>query len=145
MNVNKPCKGLEISHVFLELIVFPFLNQNLDFSGEIEAHKTIHAALDELLPFIRKAKAQPSTFDSIKMKQMMEHLREPLVRLFDFLKHLLRPHKFEFNHLDEEIIHVAADNLRVFEAKDVQDMMDRLVAHAHGNDNPWIIAPYMLS
>jgi hypothetical protein len=64
-----------------EKVVFPFLNQKLDFSHEIEQHKTIHAGVDELLPFIRAAKADPAKFDAPRMKEMMQALRGPLVSL----------------------------------------------------------------
>lgn len=60
--------------------MFPFLQQKLDFSGEIEQHKVIHAGLDELLPYIRSSKADTSTFDALKLKDMMSKLRDPLVR-----------------------------------------------------------------
>ena len=60
-------------------MVFPFLNTKLDFSQEIEAHKIIHAGLDELLAAIRAAKNDISLFNAEKLKDMMVHLKEPLV------------------------------------------------------------------
>lgn len=60
-------------------MVFPFLSTRLDFSQEIEAHKTIHARLDELLATIRSAKADTSLFNAEKLKEMMVTLKEPLV------------------------------------------------------------------
>jgi hypothetical protein len=60
--------------------VFPFLNKKLDFSPELEAHKVIHAGLDELLATIRASKADTTTFNADKLKEMMVKLKEPLVR-----------------------------------------------------------------
>lgn len=73
-----------------ERVIFPSLNNKLDFSGETEAHKLIHVKLDVLSAFIIEAKADASKFHAAQMKNMMEELREPLVgrlssasRLFD--------------------------------------------------------------
>jgi len=111
-----------------EEIVFPFLQQKLDFGGEIEQHKVIHAGLEELLPYIRSAKADASKFDALKLKDMMSKLRDSL-----------------FQHLDEEILHLAPENMHVFEAKDIDVMMAKLLAHAHSHDDPFISLPFMLS
>lgn len=65
-----------------EAILFPFLNRKLDFNGELEQHKVIHAALAELLPLFRSAKEDPFLFDATKIDMIMRHLREPLVSSF---------------------------------------------------------------
>jgi len=74
----------------LERVVFPFFNTKLNFSQEIEAHKTIHAGLDELLATIRAAKNETSLFNAKKLKEMMEKLRVPLVSIYftGFSEHL---------------------------------------------------------
>jgi hypothetical protein len=46
--------------------------------------------------------------------------------------------------LDEEVKHIAPENMQVFEAKDIRAMMENLVAHAH-KDDPFTIVPYMLT
>jgi hypothetical protein len=66
----------------LEIVVFPFLNQKLDFSHEIEQHKVIHAGVDEVIASIRAAKADPTKFDPSHVKDLMQKLREPLASVF---------------------------------------------------------------
>jgi hypothetical protein len=46
--------------------------------------------------------------------------------------------------LDEEILHIAPENMHVFEAKDIAAMMNKLVADAHSNGNPFVDVPFML-
>jgi len=120
--------GLEGHHASEEAIVFPFLQQKLDFTGELEQHKIIHAGLDELLPYIRSAKTDTSKFDALQLKNMMLKIRDPL-----------------FQHLDEEVDHIAPEKMQVFEAKDITAMMDKMVAHARSNNDAFMTVPYMLS
>lgn len=68
--------GLPLS----EEIVFPFLNEKLDFSGEMEAHKVVHHGLDEILAYIGTVSSGSSTFDAAHLKGLMTQLRDPLVR-----------------------------------------------------------------
>jgi hypothetical protein len=63
-----------------EKLVFPFLNQKLDFSQEVEQHKIIHGWLDAVIDFIRAAEADQSKFDATKLKRLMDALRDPLAR-----------------------------------------------------------------
>jgi len=119
--------AVEGHHDSEEAIVFPFLSAKLDMSTELKEHKLIHDCLDELLPLIRSAKADQSKFDACKIKDILERLKAPL-----------------FQHLDEEVKHIAPENMQVFEAKDIRAMMENLVAHAH-KDDPFTIVPYMLT
>lgn len=76
-----------------EKVVFPILKEHLDMSTELSQHKVIHAGLDELLTFIRAAKVDHSKFDTVKLKGMMEKLRDPLASRSTFyvvLKTLMR-------------------------------------------------------
>jgi hypothetical protein len=63
----------------VEQLVFPFLNQKLDFSHEKAQHAVIHAGLDALAADLRAAKADTSKFDPDALKASMIALREPLV------------------------------------------------------------------
>lgn len=119
--------GLVGHHESEELIVFPVLQTKIDMSIEIEQHKFIHDSLDETLALIRSGKANPSKFDHAKMKEILEKLKGPL-----------------FQHFDEEVEHIAPENMKVFEAKDLQAMMDKLFAHSHKED-PFMMVPYMLT
>jgi hypothetical protein len=65
----------------LEQVVFPFLNQKLDFSSEAEQHRVIHTHLDSLLASFRKAKEDPTTFNAPLLKERMIAFREPLVQV----------------------------------------------------------------
>ena len=51
-------------------------------STELEDHKFVHSSLDAVLPLIRSAKADPSKFDALKIKDILEKLKGPLVRPF---------------------------------------------------------------
>lgn len=129
-----------------EIIVFPFLNQKLDFSSEIAAHEVIHASLDELLPIFRASQLKPDGFDAATVKEMIIKLRDPLVSLPLASEPGYSNWFFavQFKHLDEELVHIAPENLKVFEAQEVQDMLNKLFAYAHGHDSPWTVAPFML-
>lgn len=63
-----------------EVMLFPFLSEKLDMSGEIEQHKIIHACLEKLFAFIGAAQADPSQFDAVKMGAILTTLKDPLVR-----------------------------------------------------------------
>lgn len=56
--------------------MFPFLNTRMDFSGEEEQHKVIHAALDAILALL----SDPAAFDAAQAVALMGPLKEPLVR-----------------------------------------------------------------
>ncbi|KAF8532743.1 hypothetical protein JB92DRAFT_2687030 [Gautieria morchelliformis] len=120
--------AIDDHHGAEEIVVFPFLNKKLDFSQEIEAHKIIHAGLDELLATIRAAKADTSLFDAQKLKEMMVKLKEPL-----------------FKHLDEEVAHIAPGELKVWEAHELEGLIDTLEKHAKSAGNPFVLVPYMRS
>lgn len=62
-----------------EEIVFPVLNERLDFSGEIAEHKAIHDALDDIITYIKTVSSKPATFDPTNLKDKMTRLRDPLV------------------------------------------------------------------
>ena len=61
-------------------MIFPFLNQKLDFGKEAEEHKGIHDALDRFGALIAAARADKTKFDPSALAQILEKLREPLVR-----------------------------------------------------------------
>lgn len=64
-----------------EELIFPVLSQKMDFSGEVDSHKTIHAALEELITAIDVARNDHSKFKPEEMHELMSKLREPLVCL----------------------------------------------------------------
>ena len=68
-----------LNHHFSEAIVFPFLNQKLDFSNEMEQHKGIHDALTKILTSLSEMQATPAKFDVPRLKELMLPLRDPLV------------------------------------------------------------------
>jgi hypothetical protein len=70
---------LRLTRRTAEEIVFPFLNQKLDFSGEQAAHVVIHTHLDGILESIRAAQADHSKFDPAGLKAAMEAFKAPLV------------------------------------------------------------------
>ncbi len=62
--------------------MFPFLNTKMDFSGEAEAHKGIHASLHDVIDIIHHGRANPAEFNPRELQDLMENLREPLVRVY---------------------------------------------------------------
>jgi arginase family enzyme len=46
--------------------------------------------------------------------------------------------------LDEEIKRISPQNMKVFEADDIQNMMDKLIEHAH-KDDVFKTLPYILT
>ncbi|KAG6856818.1 hypothetical protein H0H87_000290 [Tephrocybe sp. NHM501043] len=122
--------AIESHHQSEEEIVFPFLSQKMDFSGEKAQHEIIHANLDTLLATIVAAKDNPTTFDATVLKNLMVTLREPL-----------------YTHLDEEVMHISASNLKQaqFEEQHLKDMNDRLEAYAKSHGDPFLLVPFMRS
>jgi len=119
--------GLIGHHDGEELIVFPFLQQKIDMSTEIEEHKLIQTNLNDILALVRAAQADSSKFDAPKLKEIMENIKAPL-----------------FQHLDDEITRIAPQNMKVFEADDIQNMMNKLEEHAH-KDDVFKTLPYILT
>ncbi|PSR83537.1 hypothetical protein PHLCEN_2v5691 [Hermanssonia centrifuga] len=113
-----------------ELVVFPFLNQKMDFSREEEQHKVIHDTLEKLLAIIQSAKEKPAQFKPDEMRELMVNFKEPLVV-----------------HLDEEVEHISADKLREaqFQESEIKTMISQLEAHAKSSGNPFLQVPYMRS
>jgi len=120
--------SLDGHHDSEEHVVFPFLNQKLDFSDEIKAHKVIHEGLDDLLAFIKEARADRNKFDAERMKSMMTSLREPL-----------------FDHLDAEVEHLKPEELKVFEEKDLKKMLEDLEKYAVNHGDPFVVVPFIRS
>ncbi|KAG6907939.1 hypothetical protein DXG01_006797 [Tephrocybe rancida] len=120
--------SIESHHTSEEEVVFPFLNQKMDFSGEKAQHEIIHANLDRLLALIIDAKADPSKFDAAALKDLMAEFREPL-----------------YTHLDEEVEHISASNLKEaqFEEHDVKTMVEKLEAYAKSHGDPFLLVPFM--
>lgn len=53
----------------------------MDFSNELSAHEKIHAALDTVIAAIEEAKKDHSKFKPDELRELVEKLKEPLVRL----------------------------------------------------------------
>jgi len=115
---------------FKEEVVFPFLNTKMDFSGEAEAHKVIHAALDEITTFVKEVKADISTFNPDTLREKMKKIRDPL-----------------FNHLDEEVEHIAGPNLKEagFTEAELTKLIAELMTYAKNHGNPFLVLPFMNS
>jgi len=63
------------------VVVFPFLNTKMDFSGEAEAHKVIHTGIDEIIEYIDEFCEDTSKFHAERLKALMVKLKDPLVSL----------------------------------------------------------------
>jgi len=120
--------AVQSHHDAEEQVVFPFLNQKLDFSEEAEAHKVIHDALDKLYAMVEEGRNSPNSFDSKKLKELMEGLREPLS-----------------NHFDEEVVHIEPENLKVFSAAEMTKVNTDMVTYAKSHGDPFVQLPFMRS
>ncbi|CAL1714139.1 unnamed protein product [Somion occarium] len=111
-----------------EKIVFPFLNTKLDFSGEIEQHKAVHAPLKAMVAMIHEAQADLTKFDPQQFKELVVPLRVPL-----------------FNHLDDEVSHIGADSLKVFDEPALRKMCTDMDSYSKSHGDPFMIVPFMRS
>ncbi|THG99462.1 hypothetical protein EW026_g2899 [Hermanssonia centrifuga] len=105
-------------------------SEKMDFSQEEEQHKVIHEGLEKLLGLIHAAQADHAQFKAAEIRELMVNFKEPL-----------------YAHLDEEVEHIAAENLRTagFEEPEVLAMISQLEAHAKSSGNPFLQVPYMRS
>jgi len=119
---------IEDHHESEEVVVFPFLNEKMDFSGEAEQHKAIHATLDEISEMIREAKADHAKFDAEALK----------VKMVDFKPSL-------YGHLDDEVAHITSSKIEAagFTDKDMVDMNSKLEAYAKSHADLYIAVPFM--
>ncbi|EMD40167.1 hypothetical protein CERSUDRAFT_112377 [Gelatoporia subvermispora B] len=120
--------GIDHHHETEEQVVFPLLRAKLDVSREIEQHKVVHGGVDQILAFLQRAKADHAAFDPAELREMMERLKGPL-----------------YEHLDEELEHVKAENLRVLTEKEIQKVNKDLDAYSKNHADPFTVLPFMMS
>ncbi|KAH9926345.1 hypothetical protein B0H21DRAFT_139849 [Amylocystis lapponica] len=120
--------SIECHHNSEEEVVFPFLQPRMDFSSEIEAHKIVHAGLDEILTFIDAANTTPASFDAAALAEIMTRVKEPL-----------------YKHLDEEVAHIVPENMQQFSDEEMRTMNDALEAYAQKHGDPFLLVPFMRS
>lgn len=51
----------------------------------------------------------------------------------------------QYEHLDEEVKHVAPENVRVFDDKELLEMDAALDKYAKSHGDPFLLVPYMVS
>ncbi|KAG6884784.1 hypothetical protein C0993_008345, partial [Termitomyces sp. T159_Od127] len=121
---------LTTHHATEEQIIFPFLNQNMDFSGEKAQHEIIHTNLDKILSKIAEGKADPTKFDAVALKDIMTEAKDIL-----------------YSHLDAEVEHISTANLKAakFEGSDLKAMIDRIDAYAKAHGDGYLILPFVRS
>ncbi|KAF8574056.1 hypothetical protein K439DRAFT_1420908 [Ramaria rubella] len=120
--------AISYHHHVEETVFFPFANQKLDFSHEMEQHKDIHAGLDRLIDTIQAAQTNHSLFDAAQMKKMMVGLRTPM-----------------YEHFDEEIAHLNPAELKVFPTEEIVAIMEKVKTTAKGTGDPFKMVPFYLS
>ncbi|KAG6884783.1 hypothetical protein C0993_008344 [Termitomyces sp. T159_Od127] len=115
-------------HATEEQIIFPFLTQHMDFSGEKGQHEIIHTHLDKILSKIAEGKADPTKFDAVALKDIMAEAKEIL-----------------YSHLDAEVEHISTANLKAakFEGSDLKAMIDRMETYAKAHGDPYLILPFV--
>ncbi|KXN85853.1 hypothetical protein AN958_10751 [Leucoagaricus sp. SymC.cos] len=119
-----------VHHDSEEEIVFPFLNEKMDFASEKEAHEIIHKGISDLGTALLEAKADPSKFSAQKIKQQIEQLQGPL-----------------YQHLDAEVKHIKSSELKQagFGDAELKDLNHRLDKYAQSHGDPFVLVPYMRS
>jgi hypothetical protein len=50
----------------------------------------------------------------------------------------------QFQHLDEEVEHIAPEKLKVFEVKSLLELNEELEKYAKGNGNPFLVIPFIV-
>ncbi|KAJ3555622.1 hypothetical protein NP233_g12163 [Leucocoprinus birnbaumii] len=115
-------------HDIEEEAVFPFLNQKMDFSGEEEAHKAIHAGVDVLEKTLLEAQADNTKFDAAKVKDQIQQLAEHL-----------------FPHLDAEVKHLEPADVKKagFDEGEFKAMNARLDKLAQTKGDPFVLVPFI--
>ncbi|GJE85244.1 hypothetical protein PsYK624_013220 [Phanerochaete sordida] len=123
-------KSIEEHHNSEEAVVFPFLNEKMDFAGEVAQHKAVHAVLDELAASLAASEADPAHFDAAALRALMVRFREPL-----------------YTHLDDEVEHIRASELRAagFSEDALRGLVARLEAYARAHGDPFLQVPFMRS
>ncbi|KAF7316364.1 Hemerythrin domain-containing protein [Mycena indigotica] len=109
-----------------EAVLFPFLSKKVDFSKEIEQHVTVEKGLSEILKYIDRARAEPSTFEAAKLKNLVETLGGPL-----------------FEHLDQEVEDLAPEKLKVFTAEELTQAGKDLMVYVRAHSDKYVTLPFM--
>ncbi|KAJ7741424.1 hypothetical protein DFH07DRAFT_838041 [Mycena maculata] len=109
-----------------EDVLFPFLNTKLDFSTEIKQHVVVAEGLTGIIKFIDEAVGDHSKFDSAKLKDMMEALSGPL-----------------FEHLDEEVVDLAPEKLKVFTPEELKQAGKGLMVYIRAHSDKYVTLPFM--
>jgi len=111
-----------------EAITFPFLNQKLDFSAEKEQHVGVAEGLTRIISWIDDARADHAKFKAEELKTMMEEFKERL-----------------FYHLDEEVAHLAPENLKVFTPEELAQHNKELMVFVRAQGNGNLVVPFLRS
>jgi len=109
-----------------EDVLFPFLNQKLDFSTEIEQHVIVAEGLTGIIKFIDESVDNHSAFDATKLKGMMETLAGPL-----------------FEHLDQEVEDLAPEKLKVFTTEELSKAGKDLMVYIRAHSEKYITLPFL--
>jgi hypothetical protein len=102
-----------------ELLFFPWASKKIDFSKEQKQHEVIHAKIDEITAYLNAGLADPKTFDVAAFSAMLDDIKEPL-----------------YTHLDEEVEDLAAEKMKVFTEKEIDDFNLSIQEHIKKNDDP---------
>ncbi|KAJ3569698.1 hypothetical protein NP233_g4877 [Leucocoprinus birnbaumii] len=111
-----------------EEVVFPVLNQKMDFAPEKEAHEAIHKNLDDLEAVLLEAKADTTKFNATQIKEQLEQMKETL-----------------FSHLDEEVEHIKSEELKKagFNETELKELNQNLEKYAKSQGDPFLLVPFM--
>ncbi|KAJ6632231.1 hypothetical protein B0H10DRAFT_2159604 [Mycena sp. CBHHK59/15] len=111
-----------------EEVLFPFLNQKLDFSTEITQHVVVADGLEAIIKYIDESRSEPSKFEGSTLKELMQKLHDPL-----------------WEHLDQEVADLSPTALRVFTPEELAQAAKNLMVYIRAHSDAFITLPFMRS
>ncbi|KAJ7128679.1 hypothetical protein C8R44DRAFT_667061 [Mycena epipterygia] len=111
-----------------EAVLFPFLNQKLDFSDELAQHVAVAGGLTGIIAYIDAVRSDPAELDAGKLKEIRAMDRDS-----------------EFEHLAEEVEDLSADNLKVFSTDELAGVERDMIGYFSWHSEKFITLPFMRS
>lgn len=107
----------------------------------------VAGGLTRIISWIDDARAEHAKFKAEELKTMMEELKEPLVgpRVHPSLLLQVTPNLFQFYHLDEEVAHLAPDNLKAFTPAELAQHNKDLMTYIRANGDGHLVVPFLRS
>lgn len=115
-------------HSVEDQYLFPIFTKHIDLTSEKEQHEHIHKGLDQVNAHLKEAQADNSKFDAGSLRQTMASFKDVL-----------------FAHLDEEIVDVGPDRLKVYSETELKVIMEGLEAEAKKEGGLSDVLPFIMT